>query len=175
MNSNYKTIIYPFLKIIICICFNTAVFFRKNWLKITNQTVSIIIDCALIAVCLINIYVVSISFIHLILIHERKAKKVVKKGEIDNQKWIECDKLLELIKKNDILDVRINTIEGIKNIGSASDNNLDSSFFFNKCYYIEEEIFDNYMLFSEKIIDWSIDQQICVLSIDGLPPQNINI
>ena len=175
MNSNCKTVIYPFLKILICIGFNTAVFTRRNWLKINNQTVSTIIDCALITVCLINIYVVSISIIQLILFHERKTKTVVKKDEIDNQKWIECDKILELIKKNDILDVRINTIEGIKNIGSTSDNNLDSSVFFNKCYYIEEEIFDSYVLFSEKIIDLSVNQQICVLSIDGLPPQKINI
>ena len=59
-------------------------------------------------------------------------------------------------------------------LGATSDSHPGNSMFFDKCYYIDNQNDITIENLKNRIIDYSINNKICVIAIDGIPPISSN-
>lgn len=87
---------------------------------------------------------------------------------IANSKQYTIDEIASLAESNDIIEIKIVFKNKGVMIGSTSDSKYSSSKFFDKQYFIEDEMFEEIEDFKSALLPYTINGQVSVISIDGI-------
>ena len=167
-NKNVKSYTYPILKIIICAALIIAFIYRDRIFFINSKSVNIVIDVLCTAVGIVLIYCIYISACELLQAHENREEAALSDGVTAEGKKYSVDEIVYMAEVNDIIEIKIVSKNKIVTIGSSSDCKNGSSKFFDKLYYIDEQMFENIKDFKSKLLAYAISGQISVVSIDGI-------
>ena len=171
-NEDNKSYIYPILKIIVCIVLIILFINSERIIHIDNKVISIIIGILCGAITIVCIYCIYISVFEISQAHENRAKETVLSNSIiANSKQYTIDEIVFMAETNDIIEVQIISKNRIVNIGSSSDSKNGSSKFFDKLYYIDDEMFESINDFKSELLSYAVDGQISVIYIDGIVPK----
>lgn len=172
VNETNKSYAYPITKILVCIAFIFSAINRDYIVHIDNKVIDIIVGILCTAMGIVCIYCIYISVFELSQAHEnRKKGTILTDGAIANSKQYTIDKIIYLVETNDIIEIQIVSKNKAVTIGSSSDCNNGSSKFFDKLYYIGDEMFESIDVFKEKLLPYAVNKQISVIFIDGITPK----
>lgn len=172
INEDVKSYAYPILKIIVCAVLIIILINRDQIIRIDNKVINIIIGILCTAIGIVCIYCIYISAYELSQVHENRVKEtVLSDGIIADSKQYSIDEIVYMAEVNDIIEIQIVSKNRTIIIGSSSDCKNGSSKFFGKLYYIDDETFANIKDFKSELLAYSINEQISVVSIDGIAPK----
>ena len=80
----------------------------------------------------------------------------------------DLERVINLVKENDIIEFEIKSTGGIIKVGSSSDCKVGDSVFFDKRFYIEENEYLTSEEFETEILRHTVDGKLYVISIDGV-------
>ena len=86
-------------------------------------------------------------------------------------KAVPVDKIVSLVKNNDIIAIKIVSGEKVVEIGASADCKRGSSMFFDKLYYIDDNEFPDIDDFVREVRKYSDAGMLKVFSIDDCPPE----
>ena len=165
-----STYTYPLMKIVICIAIIPLLIFRDHFIHIEQLIGEIIFGVVCVELGIACILCIEISFAQLLVVHDNRSKnKKLTSKQIEEGEWIPIEKIVTLSRDNDIIEIKVVSKGVCINIGASSDNRPGDSIFFDKLYYIGNQEYDSLEVFMEELKKYSIDGQIPVVSIDGVP------
>ncbi len=168
VQTNLKSYSYPIVKIIACITLILLCIFRGNIFDFSSRWIDMIVSlvCFVVVVlCILCLYI-SIGEIFHTYSNRHHTHVNSHNAVVYSQKAI-----VNLVKEQDIVEVDIITSVGIIKVGSSSENDYCSSCFFDKKYYIGNKEFKTSKQFAEALTQYTAQNKLLVVSIDGLPPQ----
>lgn len=169
VNEDIKSYTYPILKIIVCAALIIIFINRDRIIHIDNKVINIAIGILCTVVGIVCIYCIYISAYELSQVHDNRVKETVLLNSITaNSKQYTIDEIVLLAKSNDIIEIQIVSKNRVVKIGSSSDCKNGSSKFFDKLYYIDDEMFKEIKDFKLELLSYAINGQILVISIDGI-------
>ena len=172
VNEDVKSYAYPILKIIICAALIIVFIYRDRIFCINSKVINIVIGILCTAIGIVCIYCIYISAYELSQVHENRGKETaLSDGIIANNKRYTIDEIVYMAEVNDIIEIQIVSKNTTVKIGSSSDCKNGSSKFFDKLYYIDDEIFENIKDFKSELLAYAISGQISVVFIDGIAPK----
>lgn len=175
-NDELKSYKYPVIKLLICIVLIVAFIYRDHIIPIDNKVIDIIVGvcCQLIGVQCIYCVYISIAEILQVRSNKKAAFKQSKRTVADGKAY-SIDKIVKLTEDNDIIEIMIIANNEQILIGSSSDCKEGSSRFFDKEYYIGKESFQNIHEFKTALQQYTIDEKLSVVLIDGVKPEYYRI
>lgn len=175
-NETNKSYIYPIIKIIVCVVLIIIFMNSGRVFHIDNtdsKLIKIIISVLGVVVVLACAFCIYISGAELLQAYENREKETALSDRIiANSKQYTIDEIISLVESNDIIEIKIVFKNKGVMIGSSSDNEYSSSKFFDKLYFIEDEMFEEIEYFKSALLSYAINEQISVISIDGVVPRN---
>lgn len=174
-DKNIKTYKIPVIKIILCGLLVVLLISRNYLIHINNSLWKTIINIVCFQVVILSILCIYFSVAEIILLNERNKED---RMNIENartySKTYYVDYILSLLEENDIIDISILSNDQIINLGASSDCHPGSSHFFDKNYYINNKNDITIEELREIINHYSTNSKVCVIAIDGVPPNNHN-
>ena len=169
LNPNTNSLIVPITKILLCVVLMIVFFYRDRIFPISNK----VLDMALVIIfTCVSILIIYISIAEIIELHYKSKDSQVssKKSDIFN---ISKEEILDLLDKNDCMDITVLNDDNIIHIGVASDNHAGDSAYFGKMYYIDTEFYETCESFEETIEQLSDGSDyLRVIMIDDVSPSN---
>lgn len=171
MNSKLESYVPPIIKSVVAIAIIVLVWNQNQIYQLQNpilRIVDAILALALFLVCVLRIY---ISFAELIAVSENRANKRLKQKDIHKvaSKEYDTSYILDIIRKSEITDIIIKTTRGITHIGASSDYSNQTGKFFDKKYYIESAEYTDFKQFSTELSNAvGTSETVDVVSIDGI-------
>ena len=169
LNPNINSFIVPITKILLCVVFMIVLFYRDRFFPILNKVLDIAL--AIIFTC-VSILIIYISIAEIIELHYKNKDYQIlsKKSDVFN---ISKDEILDLLDKNDCMDITVLNDYNIIHIGVASDNHVGDSAYFGKIYYIDTKFYETCESFEETIEHLSNGRDyLRVIMIDDISPSN---
>ena len=80
----------------------------------------------------------------------------------------DLERVINLVKENDIIEFEIKSTGGIIKVGSSSDCKVGDSVFFDKRFYIEKNEYLTAEEFEANLLQYCADGKINVIAIDGV-------
>ena len=115
------------------------------------------------------IYCIYISVCELSQVHENRVNETIcSDSNLANSKQYTIDEIILMAETNDIIEIKIVSRNRVIEIGSSSDCKNGSSKFFDKLYYIDDEVFETIKDFKSGLLPYAINGQITVVYIDGI-------
>lgn len=172
-NLNVKSYFNPILKIVLSVSVIVLLFLSFNLLRsISNvfwSVVARILSAQIVILCVLRIY---ISFSEIILVYERKTKTNPDiKSAKERSKAFSVEYVISLLEKCDIIDISIVTGGRILSFGASSDSRAGCSKLFDKKYYINDNEDVELGYLKEILNSSAVDDNVYVVSIDGLYPE----
>ena len=171
-NEANKSYIYPIIKIIVFVVLIIIFINRGRIIPIDSKVINVVISILCTVVGFACIYCIYISGAELIQAHENREKEAVLSDRIiANSKQYTIDEIASLAESNDIIEIKIVFKNKGVMIGSSSDSKNSSSKFFDKLYFIDDEMFKEIEDFKSELLPYAINGQVSVISIDGIVPE----
>lgn len=157
----------PIFKIICCCIL--IVLLINRW-DFNNSYINVFLTVVGFVVMILAILRIYLSFAEMLLLHERRteAKIGINKAMKYSEEYT-VENIISILGKNDIVDILILVKNQIIKLESSSENFPESSEFINKKYSIDEHFVELEEI-KEKLTAFTVNDKICVISIDGLPP-----
>ena len=138
--------------------------------------VGIVIRIVNVAILLISVLRIYLSFGEVLLLAERreKAKKAAMNPKVAAKKGkcASVNSIISLLDSNDIIEFLIVADEKIIELGATSDSKQGSAKFFNKKFYLGDNEDISIEGLREALEKDSKNGKICILEIDGVSPDN---
>lgn len=175
-NENQKPYVSPILKIVISAALTVIVFFIRFHFPIENDIINVVSGLASVAVFVAGLLCIFRSVAEIENIREDRTKQIDANEKVGaNCKSVPVDKIISLVKSNDIIAIKIISGENVVEIGASADCKHGSSVFFDKLYYIDDNELPNIDDFVREIQKYSDAGMLQVFSIDDCPPDAYNI
>ena len=170
-----KSYLIPVLKIALSILLIALVICRNHFIHINNSIWNTIISVVCFLIVILLVLSIYLSVGEMILINECRAESTLDANiAISYGKSYSIDYVLDLLESNDIIEILIISNKQVIKLGATSDSHPGNSMFFDKCYYIDNQNDITIENLKNRIIDYSINNKICVIAIDGIPPISSN-
>lgn len=170
IDDTLMTYTYPIVKILACVVILILDTNRNFHIKDTIWDFIISVICGGISIA--SIHCISISLGEMIIVSDNRSDangKPSKKGK--EPILYPIDKIVSLVKDNDIIEIQINHNGKAIEVGASSDSEAGNSKLFNKLYYIKKKEFENLDDFRKALSLYSDNGHISVISIDGVSPK----
>ncbi len=162
----------PIFKIICCCVLIVLLINRRNF---NNSYIDGFLTIVGVVATILAILRIYLSFAEMFLLYERRAEsKINIKKAIKHSQEYSVEHIVSLLELNDIIDISIVFKNRIIKLESSSENLPGSSEFINKKYSIDKHFIVLEEL-KEKLMTFTVNDKICVISIDDLPPSNTKI
>ena len=104
----------------------------------------------------------------------RKNRKVAKyKSKVIPTTPFSLERVICLVKENDIIEFEIIADKYVEKVGSSSDYDKCKDIFFDKRFYVGENEYLSSAKFTEALSNFSIDGKIKVIAVDGVKTKNL--
>lgn len=169
MNTNIKTYTYPIIKIIVSVIIILIAIFRNKILDITSDTIKTLTSVLSVMICILCVYFIYISIAEIVYVYDIKtANNEIQQIENIDIKECSFDEIVGLVYKNDIIEIKVFSKNEVIKIGSSSNYNYSKNEYFDKEYFINQNIYKSFEEFYFEFFKYSIDGKIYVISIDGV-------
>lgn len=162
--TDYK---YPLIKIGVSLLVILLSVFRDKFFVISAQPFNIIVTFLCFLISIASILCIYIAIAELFYVREnRKGIKMAEKAI--SAKPFSLERIIALLKENDIIEIEIKANEKVLKIGASADNKPFSSVFFDKRFYIEKEEYLKIEEFEKELLKYTKNDEIDVITIDGI-------
>lgn len=121
-NENQKPYVYPILKIVISVALTVIVFFVRFHFLIENDIVNVVTGVASVAVFVAGLQCIFRSVAEIEDIRENRTIQVKANEKVKAKyKAVPVDKIVSLVKNNDIIAIKIVSGEKVVEIGASAD------------------------------------------------------
>jgi len=159
---------YPLLKIIVCLFMYPVLLFRNHIFHITNKWLNLAFTIVSVILVIGGVLCLYISVFEIFETYSNR--KESKKGRrISPSKKLSIEEIVDIARRDDIVEIEIVCDGAIVKIGASSDAKPSKYVFFDKRYYIGVQEYDTIEAFQERMVDLQNNGYIDVLSIDGVP------
>lgn len=172
IDDTLMTYTYPIVKVLACIVIIIFIANRNYFFHIKDTIWDFIISVICGGIGIASIHCISISVGEMIIVSDNRSNangKPSKKGK--EPMLYPIDKIVSLVKDNDIIEIQINHNGKAIEVGASSDSEAGNSKLFNKLYYIKKKEFENLDDFRKVLSLYSDNGHISVISIDGVSPK----
>lgn len=170
-DENITTYKIPVIKIVLCSLLIVLLISRNYFIHINNTLWKTIIDIVCFQAGILSILCIYLSVGEMLLLNERKKEDKI---NIENAKMhskiYSVDCILSLLEENDIIELSILSNDQTVKLGASSDCRPGNTLFFDKNYYIGNKNNISIEELRETILHYSTDSKVCVIAIDGVPP-----
>ena len=168
--TNLKSYKFPILKIIISVLIIVILIFRDKIFNVTNKPFQIIISIIAFIVTIFSILCIYISVAEMMHVHENKKNESLFNSIIDKSMCASksIDEIVDLVRKNDIVQFVIATDKGTVRAGASSDYKHSKGIFFDKLYYINETEYKQIENFKNALATLASEGMLFVYSIDDI-------
>ncbi len=158
---------------IICCCILIVLLINRG--EFNNSYIDIFLTIVALVTTILAILRIYLSFAEMLLLYERRteAKIDINKAMKHSHEY-SVEHIIYLLAENDVIDISIVFKNQIVKLESSSENFPGSSNFINKKYSIDK-CFVPFEELKEKLTTFTVNDRICVISIDDLPPSNTKI
>ena len=167
LQTNLTNYTYPLTKIAVSMFIILFSIFRKSLFVISSKPLDFLVTLFCFVATLASILCIYISIPELFYVW--KNKKVKQEGvEFMTTTSFDLERVINLVKENDIIEFEIKSTGGIIKVGSSTDCKVGDSVFFDKRFYIEENEYLTSEEFETEILRHTVDGKLNVISIDGV-------
>lgn len=167
LQTNLTNYAYPLTKIIVSILIMLFSIFRKSLFVISSKPLNFFVTLICFVATLASIMCVYIAIPELFYVWKNKKAKQ-EEGDFITTTPFGLERVINLVKENDIIEFEIKSTSGIIKVGSSSDCKLGDSVFFDKRFYIEQNEYLTAEEFETNLLQYGIDGIINVIAIDGV-------
>ena len=165
LQTNLTNYTYPLTKIAVSILIILFSIFRKSLFVISSKPLNFLVTLICFVATLASILCVYIAIPELFYVW--KNKKAKRKG-FYNTTPFDFERVINIVKENDIIEFEIKSTGGIIKVGSSSDCKSGDSVFFDKRFYIEQNEYLTAEEFETNLLQYGTDGKINVIAIDGV-------
>lgn len=170
IDDTLMTYTYPIVKVLACVVILILVINRNFHIKDTIW--HFIVEAICIGISIASIHCISISVGEMIIVSDNRSDASGKPSKKSKEPILyPIDKIVSLVKDNDIIEIQISKNGKVIEVGASSDSEAGSSKLFDKLYYIKKKEFENLDDFRKALSLYSDNGQISVISIDGVSPK----
>ena len=138
--------------------------------------VGIVISIVNVAIVLISVLRIYLSFGEVLLLAERREE--AQKADLNTKvaatkgKNVSVASIISLLESNDIIEIWIVANNQNIKLGASSDSKQGSSKFFDKAFYIGDN--DNIIIedLRKTLDNYAVEGKVCVFEIDGVSPNS---
>ena len=167
LQRNLTNYTYPLTKIVVSILIILFSVFRKSLFVISSKPLNFFVTLFCFVATLASILCIYISIPELFYVWKNKKAKQERVEFIITTPF-DLERVINLVKENDIIEFEIKSTGGIIKVGSSSDCKVGDSVFFDKRFYIEENEYLTSEEFETEILWHTVDGKLNVISIDGV-------
>jgi len=167
VNEEIKSYTYPIIKIVVCFVLYLILLKRNGLFSISGRFGNFIITFLVLVITIAAVFCVYISVVEIIELHNRRKDAKRDVAELATKYYL-LDDIIDLIEKNDIIEIEIKTNQEVIKVGCNSDNKLADNIFFDKKYYCGDAEYETIQEFREKMLMYSKRGKIMVHAIDGI-------
>lgn len=167
VNSELTNYTYPVIKILGSLIVLFILINRSRILKVLEKEETIVVTVLAFILTVACIYCIYISIAEISEFHDRRVDMQKKVDEAVTKPFL-IEEILDLVDKEDVLELEIKVQQKIVKIGCTSDNRLSTNEFFNKAYYCGEVEYESLETFGKVIRDYTTDGILDVITIDGI-------
>ncbi|MBR2342746.1 MAG: hypothetical protein IKA64_00660 [Clostridia bacterium] len=162
----------PLLKVVFSALLIAALLAIRIWVPISSPVWDAIVGVASAMLMLLLVLRIALSFCEMLLLSERREKANLDiQAAIKKSKKCSVDYVISLLESNDIIDVAIFLGGRVVRFGASSDSRQGESRLFGKQYYIDDKSDVAIETVRETLDKYSENDELCVISIDGLIPR----
>ena len=153
------------MKIIVSFALIVFVIFRDNLFVISSALINFAITFLCVAVTIFSILCIYISAFELYYVRENR-----RKPNLENllTKPFPLERVISLVKENDIIEFEIKTNDAVLKIGAGSDCKISDSVFFDKRFFIGKDEYSTSAEFEKELFQYCTNGTINVITIDGI-------
>ncbi len=159
----------PVIKICVAVAIIIFILNRSYFFTIDEPWLNLLVGFISFAITYAALYCIYISVAEIMCLRERR-EEANASTSMKHSKAYAIDSVLRLITANDIIEIAIIIDSKIVRIGAASDCLVGSSDFFDKSYYIGEDEYTDFEVFSQALRDLLKEDTIFVVTVDGVHP-----
>lgn len=175
-NDNIKSYKFPLFKIVLCVFVIVTLINRDEFINIKDSLWSVILSAVCVLICILSILCIYLSFGEILLLKERRDNDKIDVENAQKHSFnYSIDIIFSLLEGNDVIEISIISNNQIISVGASSDCSPGSSLFFDKSYYINKSYEISFKELQEKLNKYSVDGEVCVVTIDGMSPTNFKI
>ena len=167
LQTNLTNYTYPLTKTVVSILIILFSVFRKSLFVLSSKPLDFLVTLICVVATLASILCSYIAIPELLYVWNNKNAKR-KKFDFMTTTSFDMERVIHLVKENDIIEFEIQSTDGIQKIGSSSDCKLVDSVFYDKRFYVGENEYLTSEEFESKLLQYAIDGKIDVISIDGV-------
>ena len=167
LQTNLTNYTYPLTKIVVSILIILFSIFRKSLFVISSKPLNFFVTLFCFVATLASILCIYISIPELFYVWKNKKAKQ-ERVEFITTTPFNLERVINLVKENDIIEFEIKSTAGIIKVGSSSDCKVGDSVFFDKRFYIEKNEFLTAEEFEASLLQYGTDGKINVIAIDGV-------
>lgn len=167
MNTEITTYTYPIIKILISASICIILFYRDRIFPFNIQLLKDIMTAITMVIIGSCILCTVVSACEILELYWRRVENKRNVETIKTKRY-PIEHIIEMIEREDILEVEIKVHREIVKIGCASDMELSTKKFFDKVYYFGEKEYREIETFREAISAYGIGEILEVVSIDGI-------
>ena len=167
LQTNLTNYTYPLTKTVVSILIILFSIFRKSLFVISSKPLNFFVTLFCFVATLASILCIYISIPELFYVWKNKKAKQ-ERVEFITTTPFDLERVINLVKENDIIEFEIKSTGGIIKVGSSSDCKVGDSVFFDKRFYIEENEYLTSEEFESSLLQHSTDGKINVIAIDGV-------
>ena len=162
----------PVLKAVVSVLLIAVMLAIRIWAPISSPEWDVIIGVASAMLMLLLVLRIALSFCEMLLLSERREKSNLDiQAAIKKSKKCSVDYVVSLLESNDIIDVAIFWGGRVVCFGASADSHQGESRLFGKQYYIDDKSDVAIKIVRETLEKYSENNEICVISIDGVTPR----
>ena len=167
LQTNLTNYTYPLTKIVVSILIILFSIFRKSLFVISSKTLIFFVTLFCFVATSASILCIYISIPELFYVWKNKKAKQ-ERVEFITTTPFDLERVINLVKENDIMEFEIKSTGGIIKVGSSSDCKVGDSVFFDKRFYIEKNEYLTAEEFEANLLQYCADGKINVIAIDGV-------
>ena len=170
INKNASSFHVPLLKILISIGILCLMFFRGKIIPLEStvfNAVLTILCIVLIGPCIMVVYLSTIEFAYAIKNRINKSLQPIKSDMMKSKEYRLSD-ILNLIYRNDIIEIEILLKGNVIRIGASSNWDRRNGYYYDKAYYFGECVFSSIDDLQIGLVQHGISDAVIVISIDGI-------
>ncbi len=165
VNTEIKNYTYPVVKIVLCLVVLLILLNRRKIFSLEETVVTHLITVFAFVISVVCIFCIYISVAEIVELYDRRAENQININTVATKQY-PVETILNLIEKEDVLDVAIKVQKDIIKIGCTSDNNWSTNVFFDKIYYCNETQYESIEAFRDAINTYASNGMFDVISLE---------
>ena len=167
VNSEIRNYTYPTIKILLCLVVILVLMNRNRLFSLEDKRWAIISTVLALVLAVGCIFCIYIAIDEIVELHDRRVDMQKKVDEAVTKPFL-IEEILDLVDKEDVLELEIKVQQKIVKIGCTSDYKWSTNEFFDKVYYCDDAEYETIEAFREELNAYEIDGMLEVVSIDGI-------